>query len=278
MLGKLLKYDMRSLRRILLPLVLGAPAVALLCAMALRLTIALSIAESQNPAFIALTMTTSLFVTVSIIAVIASPVVAVIFIMMHFYRSLYSDEGYLTFTLPLKTHDILNSKIISGVVWVVISSVSFLASGAIIVMLGTTTDTLLNTGVLQVLSELAKEMLFGAPASAYAVIMCVNAVSSQVFLITTLALSITIGSIISKKHKALSGVAIYYLLNSASSFLSGTVSFLFTLAAFNGSENFAALTYTTMSAPLVGIIFNFGLSAAAYIACCYLMKNRLNLE
>ncbi|MCR5675194.1 MAG: hypothetical protein K6G16_05720 [Lachnospiraceae bacterium] len=41
----------------------------------------------------------------------------VLFLMIRYYRSLYSKEGYLTFTLPVGTQEILHAKLITGYVW-----------------------------------------------------------------------------------------------------------------------------------------------------------------
>ncbi len=277
MLGKLLKYDMRSMRRYVLPLVLATPVVAILGSLALRFTLAVLISEPNSPLSNVITMTASVFIAVSVIAVAASPVIAVICIMMHFYRSLYTDEGYLTFTLPLKTHQILDSKIISGFFWGIISSLSFLVSGLIFIIFGTTTDTLVNKEIIDTLFSNSPGAVFGIPTPIYGTALCFNAISSELFLIVTLSLSVTIGSIVSRKHKILSSVAVYYILNTVSSLLSGIVSFILVLTASNGSDG-ATLAYMTMATPMVSIIFNLGFSAAAYTACCYLMKNRLNLD
>ena len=49
---------------------------------------------------------------VTIMVLIAFVYLPPIFTMIRFYTSLYSDEGYLTFTLPVKKNDILLSKLI----------------------------------------------------------------------------------------------------------------------------------------------------------------------
>jgi hypothetical protein len=44
-------------------------------------------------------------------------IMTVVFIIMRIYRSLFSDEGYLTFTLPVKNSTVINAKILTGAVW-----------------------------------------------------------------------------------------------------------------------------------------------------------------
>lgn len=44
----------------------------------------------------------------------------VIYIGVHFYRTMYTDEGYLTHTLPVTRHQILVSKLLVGGLWMMI--------------------------------------------------------------------------------------------------------------------------------------------------------------
>ncbi len=60
-----------------------------------------------------------MFASVSLVyvGIFAASIVTIIFITMRFYRNLYTSEGYLTFTLPVKTDLIIHSKVITGTLW-----------------------------------------------------------------------------------------------------------------------------------------------------------------
>ena len=107
MLGKLMKYDMKYMSRILPWLYLAALVTAVLCAgfiMIAHETVILSFAIVLLPSLC--TFTTEAVV-----------VLTVVFMIMRIYRSMFSDEGYLTFTLPVKCGSIVDSKILTGAVW-----------------------------------------------------------------------------------------------------------------------------------------------------------------
>ena len=69
------------------------------------------------------TMLGGLLAVVMVLAIIAACFLVFFIICAQFYRNLMTDEGYLTFTLPVKTSEILWSKLITAMLWTIISSV-----------------------------------------------------------------------------------------------------------------------------------------------------------
>ena len=55
-------------------------------------------------------------------------VLTVVFVLSDFQKSLYGEQGYLTFTLPVKSWMILASKVIVSAVWFVVALAALLAS------------------------------------------------------------------------------------------------------------------------------------------------------
>ena len=51
-----------------------------------------------------------------------------IIIAVHFYKSTYSDEGYLTHTLPVKKGTLLFAKVIAGTIWCIIDIIGLFAA------------------------------------------------------------------------------------------------------------------------------------------------------
>lgn len=107
MLGRLMKYDMKYMARILPWLYLGGIGFsALVTTFILVITDATILLLGTYAAYFLFT-----------IAVEAIAVCSSIFMMVRIYRNMFSDEGYLTFTLPVKNGDVLNSKILTGAIW-----------------------------------------------------------------------------------------------------------------------------------------------------------------
>ena len=52
---------------------------------------------------------------------VAFILLSAILVFMRFYNHFFSDEGYLTFTLPVKRRVLYTSKVLNGVIWVVLT-------------------------------------------------------------------------------------------------------------------------------------------------------------
>ena len=109
MLGKLMKYDMKYMARILPWIYLGAGVLSGIVALLSALSI-----KSGADVFISYALITAipLFLTIAAISVCST-----IFMMVRIYKNMFSDEGYLTFTLPVKKSSIIWSKLLTGAVW-----------------------------------------------------------------------------------------------------------------------------------------------------------------
>ena len=120
MLGKLLKYELKRSARKFFPLVLGYMIVALIFSLMLRY------GESvKSPNFL------MIFIVVSIaygIAVGALFTVGFTISLTNFHKTLFTDEGYLMLTIPVKPYYHIFTKFISSVIWSAASMIVFVLS------------------------------------------------------------------------------------------------------------------------------------------------------
>ena len=139
---------------------------------------------------------------------------SVFVVIWRFYKSRFSDEGYLTFTLPVNHHQLLLSSILNSVIGIVLV---FLAAAAAVVLscilllmafpmdfwpeaaaaVGRAFGTLMESmeGNWAIFWEIAGTMLL-----------------SGLHQIVVLMLAVTIGAMIAKKYKLLAAVGAYYLI------------------------------------------------------------------
>ncbi len=124
MLGKVLKYDLKSMGKSLFPLYAG------LIVLALVLKVISFITDSVS----AFKFVYNIMFIFFIILVIGGLFYTFLVSIMRYYKNLYSDEGYLTHTLPVGTNSLLFSKVVSSLVYIVLSVIiSFIS---IIIVLG----------------------------------------------------------------------------------------------------------------------------------------------
>ncbi len=107
MLGKLFKYEIKDTSRII-------PFFYLITAVLVGLSL---LAGKLELGWFKITSSVLL-----LLVGIAVFVVTLVVICMRFYKNLYSNEGYLSFTLPLKPHLHLVSKAIVSFIWMVLSA------------------------------------------------------------------------------------------------------------------------------------------------------------
>ena len=124
MLGKLIKHDFKATGKVMLPLNLILIVVtALGCLlMASRLL--------QRAELLPLTF---LLLFAYVMMIIALGTVTSIYLIVHFYRTMFTAQGYLSFTLPVSPWSLLHSKLIVGFVWTVVEITLSILSALLLV-------------------------------------------------------------------------------------------------------------------------------------------------
>lgn len=122
MLIKLLRYEFKATGRIMLPLYL----LLLLSATGLAADLRWS-DDGKVQRFL-----TVFLLIVFVVAVIAVFITTGLLILVRFYRNLLKDEGYLMFSLPASTWQLIISKLLCALIWMICSLLVGLACGVII--------------------------------------------------------------------------------------------------------------------------------------------------
>lgn len=122
MLGKLFKYDFKAVSRYLIPLF----GLLLVSTCGTKLTLEL-------PENIIVNIFRTLFIFAYVISLIAIAVGAMIILMLHFYKNLMTDQGYLSFTLPVTPTSHLLSKLLNGTLWILLTFLAILLSVLLLV-------------------------------------------------------------------------------------------------------------------------------------------------
>ena len=134
MLGKLLKYEMKASARTLLPLYIGTLLVAAVCSFTLTSWIHTNTGIFENVATNARhSEIFSGFVFLLFFCLcVAIVVLTAMIVIQRFNKSLIGDEGYLMFTLPVTHVQLLSSKLLAGILWILLGTVIMGLSAVII--------------------------------------------------------------------------------------------------------------------------------------------------
>ena len=297
MLGKLMKYEWKNIWRAGTLMLLGMLVVTVIGCVVLRMPggLVTAIVDGNDINAAQSWFVVSSFVATLILYVImllASTWGMLIFLGIRFYRSMYTDEGYLSHTLPVTANQLFLSKVLVSGVWYLFITIGIgISVMALVVSLMT---GLLNIGELSsVLTqyngniwefladafyELGRtyEEEMGINLSHYVITLLLTYVAGPFITMVTLFGSLTIGQL-SSKHKGFMGILVYAGVTILSSIIGSTVQSAFMFGA-NVANSASGITVSTNSAYDINVITSLLLAAIMYGVSYYIMNRKLNLD
>lgn len=287
MLSKLLKYDFKSIKRVGLPAVIAMAVLILLAGIGgfsfVRLTS--NLLESENETAFAFTSIGGVFLLIALITVIYAAIIGIfVVIMVDFYKFTATDEAYLTFTLPVKPHQIILSKLINAYGWILV--IIILAIAVVFSMIfgiflgdvgvsGTEFDDIAEDTVEVAVEVLDAAQVFGN---------LLNVVLTIIYLFVSLAhgilmyfLAIFLGSVIAKKHKILASVGCIFgisALNGAVMSIGQAILYVATMGVLFATEDILLYQNIVMGGQ---IVYYVGMTVLYFFVLKNLMKKKLNL-
>lgn len=257
-----------------------SPIVALLCGVCINIV-------SSESVDGALTVIAGLGTFLGVVGLAAFAVITEVLILIRFYKNFFTDEGYLTFTLPVKRSHLLGSKLCAAVITLAITAV-ILVFDTVIVFAAADPIEFFKYHWVKDIINFFKEGY--AHIGGYLILYIVEAVIAVIvlafFSVLSLFACINIAATVAKKHKILTAIGIYYLFSGALSilaqfaFLQGGITYafekLYMLPTMWGDYPVAL--------PVTGIMIFGGIavavlgSAALYVLELWLLHRKLNLE
>ncbi|MDR1701013.1 MAG: hypothetical protein LBR68_07455 [Lachnoclostridium sp.] len=275
MLIKLLKHEIMATGRMFLPIYIGTLILTPLLALLIRFA---DIEDEMGVLSVLFGMSIFGYVVMLIGIFIAS----FIFIVVRFYKSMTTEEGYLTFTLPVKISNIILSKLIPATIFMVLTYILFFVSLIIftaILTAGTYSLTRLWEEILFLLPEFDG---FGMRILSTGLLFILSSVVSLVILVLQIYFSLAIGQLVNS----------YRLLLSVGVFI-GTflvIWFISMLLYLPFQNNYDLTMYSSFYesatqqfdyldlATLIGLAINVVVGIGLYVPTWFIFKKKLNLE
>ncbi len=213
MLKKCLKYDFLALKRTLLPIIIGIAGMGVLAGLFLGSTILLFDSSSSLSGLLG--GVTTLGTIIAYIAIIAGFTVSTVLIYVRYYKNLMTDEGYLTFTLPVTSAQQLSSKLISTLVCQIIAFIAVLVSVAVSLLIGLGIGGLIDTSFWLSIEMGLKNIWYSLTSmgTGYVVMMGVFMLLSWITSDLLMFLAITLGNLAAKKGKVIASIGFYFALS-----------------------------------------------------------------
>lgn len=275
MFAKLLKHEWKSSAGFLGILSLAALAAGLIGAGIIRFVFGHAMNLDAPDAVAAAIMEPMIVLLVFLVMAIFVYVLSVELILFYrYYQNKFTDQGYLTFTLPVSAHQIFLSSLVNILIWSVISAAVLGIAAALMVWAGVRGSS--GWGLADTMADIYEffregQMQLNLRDSYYilsVVSFFVDCIGSPVQVMTC----ITIGAVLAKKHKLLTAVAAYYILSMVTNLVFSFLSTLALMASYNG----AAVDIALM-AQLAQLFTRLLLAVGGYFLSIFLMKRKLNL-
>ena len=281
MFVKGMKYELRSVSRIVLPMLI----IFLCAAMIMSLGFILdgrvfgftAKAEESGTVMSVLFALAESLIGIGLLFLMAAINIAVYVLIIHrFYVSFFTDEGYLTFTLPITINCHLMIKIVSMFFWNLATLIVTLLGGLIIfggLYVGYTEEAKV------ILSEFPYifEMFWSALHQSSEYVLAEMVVGGLTLLVTTIFqslliyFSICLGCMLFRKHRLIGAIIGIFGVNTVYSFITSIGSFLLTYSSMMSEIAYLVIMGFTAVLTVIGTI-------AIYIGMRYILQKKLNLD
>lgn len=265
MLSKLLRYDFASMLRTFVPMW----ALILITSLFSRLVFTTGFQTSGNISFATDSLTTMVYAISNLLLMalfIGTYVLCIVLIIQRFYRGLLGDEGYLMFTLPVKSWQLVLSKLISATSIVILSA-----------LVACAVSLLYYASYLHELTALIYESL-ALDSAFYYVLLLICGLLFITSSITQVYFSLAVGHLF-RKHRIAIAVITYIVLNTVTSYTVGVwmdnipLQEWMSVASEQGNYGFAVYSVVAHTILISGIK-----TVLFFVGTVLILEKRLNLE
>lgn len=274
MFAKLLKYEWRATRGFVGLMCLICLSAALVGGLAMRYLVWVSELSSQSEVGIVLAVLTMVF---AFIAIAICAVAMELYTVWRFYRSRFTDEGYLTFTLPVTTHQVLLSSFVNCLIGMVFALAALMVGYLVLLLLGFSALEDFFPSLWQVLPMAVENAwrLFAGETGTFLGLLLLEIVTGVISNAVLMMLAVTIGSILAKKHKVIAAVGVYYGINMALSLVTGVLGTIQGVVSYSSSEVTALSVLSSMMLWTSGVFLV--VAVGGYFLMYWLVHRKLNL-
>lgn len=285
MLGKLLKYEWKGFRTpLLIMLIVLAGTTALTCGVILTI----------NPKYdetLAWYSISALVLSIFLyyFGLIGCTLGTMLIIAIRFYKTCYTDQGYLTHTLPVSTKQILNTKILASIFIYLLMVLSIAAT--IVIIYQVTIHHIfsfipgeydeLNRALSREFAALFYEFEdeLGISFGAYIAYLVVYFIIALIANIITVLGCVSLGQLYAK-HRIIGAIAAYFCVN----FIRQIIGYFCTIPMYSKmimADSYGSdLTAFSIMSPTMNLtlLTTVVMAVVMYFVNLYMMTGKLNLE
>lgn len=282
MFGKNLKYEFKAIARRVVPLFITVLVLSVILSIGFiidgRLLPEATVEGEASVGEAIMNLVQGVFIIGLFIMIFVAGITVFVMTIQRFYQSFFTDEGYLTFTLPVTVNCHIMTKIVSVILWNLMGTVVTLV--ACLIMLG---GTEIGYGTVSgSYAELANELSFLLPSLSEIsgeymgsiVLFVIYAIISYIFEILLIYFGISLGCMWSKKHRVIVSIVCIIGVNIVFSIVETIIETIVTVFSVF-TENLAVAAALPLALLTVFGIVKVMLS---YIGIKVILTKKLNLD
>lgn len=282
MLGKLIKYEFKACGRTFFPIYISILVLASINGLFNNYNIFNINMEGGGTSLnFSIDDVKGIFMLVLVALFVALFVITIVLTIQRFKKSLLEDEGYLMFTLPVSTKNLILSKYLVALIFVVLSTLIGIASFIIVGLFSG------GIGFSDLANMFSQDIFVGYDSSAefwrFAIFSIIYLLLMYSIFIFTVYLAISVGQFPQfNKHRVAAGVVAFFIINMIVNYLQGFISKYLGLnnVAYDGVTGVASNISTIFFEwyDLIALILNLLILVLLFMGTNWILNKKLNLE
>lgn len=282
MFGKSLKYEFKAIARKVVPLFITVLVLSVILSIGFiidgRL---LPDATADGEASVGeaiMNLAQGIFTTGLFIMIFVAGITVFVMTIKRFYTSFFTDEGYLTFTLPVTVNCHIMTKIVSMILWNLMGAIVTII--AYLIMIG---GIEIGYGTVSgFYAEFADELSYlitslsgiSGDYTGSIVLLVIYAIVSYIFEVLLIYFGISLGCMWSKKHRVVASIACIFGVNIVFSILESIIETIVTVSSVFTKNLAVASVIMLASLTVLGIVKVM----LSYIGIKAILTKKLNLD
>ncbi len=268
MLGKLIKNEFKAGLHSVANIYIAAFAAVALMAVSLAFDI---------------TWLTAISLIAVIVVALGILIVTLISIVSNFNKTLFRDQGYLSFTLPVTSGQLLFSKAFCSFCWLLLSYASVIAIFISIFYFAAEQVGEENLAMIKILISTIAELPDTAAIISVIVTLVTRVFLKIIFLVAEIFFAITLSNVRPFQRQSflpaiIIFIVLYGVLNTVSTLLSAYVPLSLLISVQGIQFTTQAMSGGNMVLSLADIIFEFALTCLFFYLSAWFMNHKINLK
>lgn len=268
MVGKLIKNEFKAGLHSIAPIYVAAIAAVAFMVISLAFEIA---------------WLTAISLVAVIVVALGILIVTLITVVSNFNKTLFRDQGYLSFTLPVTSGQLLFTKALSSFVWILLSYIAVIGIFLGIFLYASDMVGEENIAMIKILISTVAELPDTGAVIKVVTFICVRVFLKIVCLIAQIYFSISLSNVRPFQRQSflpaiLIFVVIFGAMNTASTFLTAYIPLSIVISVQGIELATKAMSAGGMVYGVADVIFEFVMSSLFFYLSAWFMNHKINLK